>query len=289
MSDFLYVNGAIVPREEARLSPLDRGFLYGDGFFETLRLVGGTPFRLARHLQRLNSSCRETGWGREISPEEVESAVAALVQRNGVADGYLRITASRGLHTGALAVLEAREPTLVIEARPMDLPPLEGPPAFALARASFRRDETCPIWRHKSLSYLSNVLALAEARRRGADEVYFLNSRGHLAEGAITNIFLVRGGTLHTPEVACGLLPGITREIVMELCAASGIRCQTGRYEESALAEAEEVFCTNSLRGIIPVKAILEMPDRHFGENAVTRRLHGLYAALVRAECAAGK
>jgi len=285
MADWVYVNGQFASRDEASVSPLDRGFLYGDGFFETMRIVHGRPFRLARHVERLRQSCIETGWGCGPDAEEVEAAVSGLVGRNEVSEGYLRITATRGLHKGALTVLEAAEPTLFIEARTMDLPPLDGPPAFVLARAHFRREETSPVVRHKSLSYQGNILALADARSRGADEVYFVNSRGHLAEGAITNLFLVRGGVVCTPEAECGLLPGITRETVMELCGAATIRCETGRYGESELAGADEVFCTNSLRGVIPVKAILEFPDSEFATRPVTDRLQQLYAQLVRAEC----
>jgi branched-subunit amino acid aminotransferase/4-amino-4-deoxychorismate lyase len=167
----------------------------------------------------------------------------------------------------------------------MDLPPLETPPPFVLARASFRRDETCPTLRHKSLSYQANVLALAEARRRGADEVYFLNFKGHLAENATTNLFFVQGGTVRTPDDNCGLLPGITRDIVMELCGRAGIPCERGCYDESALCNADEVFCTNSLRGIVGVKGILDLPQTHLSPGPITLRIQRLYAELVHAEC----
>ncbi len=114
----------------------------------------------------------------------------------------------------------------------MELPPLDGPAPVSIVRSAYRRDEHSPIVRHKSLSYQLNVLALAEGRAAGADEVYFLNGAGELAEGAFTNLFFVRGGMVRTPDVACGLLPGVTREVVLEVCAEEGIAAEAGRYAE---------------------------------------------------------
>jgi len=210
--------------------------------------------------------------------------VAELVRRNGVSDGYLRITVSRGPHMGALTKLEATAPTVFIDAHAMDLLPLDDPPPSVLARATARRNETSLLVRHKSLGYMENVLALAEGRARGADEVYFLNSRGRLAEGATTNIFFVRGAVVCTPDVRCGLLPGITREIVLSLCAEEGMEIEEAEYQEDALARAGEIFCTNSLRGVVPVRAVLELPAKCFGPRPVTARLQRLYADLVRGD-----
>ena len=285
--DWVYLNGSTLRRSEAKISPMDRGFLYGDGFFETVRIVRGGPFLFDRHLDRMNRSCRQTGWGGGVDPGEIARAVAELVDRNGISDGYLRITASRGLHEGSLTALEASGPTVFIEVRHMELPPLEEPPPFILARSPYRRDETSPLVRHKALSYQGNLLALAEGRGRGADEVFILNSLGNLTEGAITNLFLVRDGKVLTPDVGCGLLPGITREIVMELCAEHGIPLELGRYFEEDLAVSDEVFCTNSLRGVVGVKAILEYPAKQFAERPITRLLQRSYAGRVSAESAA--
>jgi len=286
-AEWVYLDGSFVRRAGARVSATDRGFLYGDGFFETLRIVAGRPFRLRAHLERMSNSCRETGWEWEPDGELVRRVVEELVRRNGVREGYLRITVSRGPYTGSLTDLKADRPTLLVDVRPMALPPLDAPPPFVLARSPHRKNERCPLVRHKSLSYQANLLALAEGRRRGADEVFMLNSSGHLAEGAVTNLFLVRGGAVRTPDVGCGLLPGITRAVVRELCLGEGIAFEEGRYAESELEGAEEVFCTNSLRGIVPVRAILDVPRWHPAGRAVTSRLQQLYAALVRAECGA--
>jgi len=281
--DLVFVNGRIVSRDEAAISPLDRGFLYGDGFFETLRVFRGRPFLLEKHLDRLCSSCIDTGWGRAPDRTGLAEGVARLIERNGVSDGYLRITVSRGLHGGQLTALECEEPTVFIEARQMSLPSLDAPGSLALAKSKFRRNESSPVVRHKSLSYQGNLLALAEGRRRGADEVFFLNSRGHLSEGAITNLFFVRDGRVFTPDVACGLLPGVTREAVMGLCESAGIPIACGEFTEADLQSAHEVFCTNSLRGIVPVARILDYPQMALSVHEIAALLQKLYAQKVRA------
>jgi branched-subunit amino acid aminotransferase/4-amino-4-deoxychorismate lyase len=284
-ADRVYLNGELLPRQAARISPFDRGFLYGDGFFETTRIEAGVPVFLDRHLRRMAASCAETGFGVVLDMQGIADGVRALVGANGVQTGYLRVTVSRGAHTGSLVKLEAEAPTVFAEARPADLPPLDGPPPISIVRSAYLRDERSPVVRHKSLSYQLNVLALAEGRMAGADEVYFLNAAGHLAEGAVTNLFFVRGGAVFTPDVACGLLPGVTRQIVLEVCAAEGIPAETGRCGEPELLAANEAFCTNSLRGVVGVRAILGSPQAVPPGGPLVARLQQAYAALVREEC----
>lgn len=284
----VYLNGRLLPRQEAAIAPFDRGFLYGDGFFETTRILHGVPVFLDRHLERLASSCRETGFGLETDAARLAAGIRELIEANAVRDGYLRITVSRGPYAGKLTELRTDEPTVFAEARPMELPPLDAPPSLVLARSPYRRNEHSPIVRHKSISYQLNVLALAEGRRRGADEVFFLNSQGRLTEGAITNLFLVRDGVVLTPDVSCGLLPGITRQVVMELCGAEGLPIEVGAYAEDDLAAADEVFCTNSLRGIMAVSKLLDCPEHVLGAHGVTQRLQRAYAGLVERTCGSG-
>jgi branched-chain amino acid aminotransferase len=285
MSDEVYLNGELVPRAEARISPFDRGFLYGDGLFETVRVVNGIPFRLGRHLERMNRSCAALGWGRQLDSERLRAATEELIERNAVAVGYLRITASRGPLAGKLTDLEAASPTVLIDAHAMDLPPLDSPPDYVLAGSPHRAEPASLLVRHKTLSYQAYLLALAEGRAKGADEVYFLNSCGHLTEGATVNLFFVRSGTVCTPDEGCGLLPGVTREAVMELCEAQGIPLSTGEFTPEELMQAEEAFCTNSLRGVVRVSRLLGPPDTEFGRGPVTVALQSAYAALVDAEC----
>lgn len=284
--DYVCVNDSVVKRREARIPAMDRGFLFGDGFFETTRIVGGTPFRLARHLERMSAACHETGWEWVPQPGRLGESVQRLIRRNEVEEGYLRISVSRGLHDGPLTELRATDPTVLIDAHPMDLAPLDSASPITLARAPWRRNESSPVSSMKSLSYQDSLLALARGRGRGAEEVYFLNGRDEVAEGSISNIFFVSDGTVLTPQPDCGLLPGIGREAVLEICHSQDIPHRSGRYAESELLEAEEIFCTNSLRGVMPVERVIEEGGRTLGERPLTARLQRLFAALVRDECA---
>jgi len=286
-SDLVCLNSRLVPREDARISPFDRGFLYGDGFFETTRIVSGRALFLDRHLTRLAGSCRETGFDRDLECARLADDVHRLVAANAVSEGYLRITVSRGIHGGRLAELAATAPTVFVEARAMALPPLACPPPLVLARSSYARDERNPLVRHKSLSYQLNALALAEGRRSGADEVYLLNSAGHLAEGAVTNLFLVQRGVVLTPDVSCGLLPGITRQAVLDLCGKLGVDVQLGTFPEADLAAAEEVFCTNSLRGVVGVRRVVAEGVRDLVGGPVTARIQAGYAQAAHEACRA--
>ena len=286
--ELVYLGGEVLPADAARIAPADRGFLYGDGLFETMRVVNGVPFLLDRHLRRLCDSCRDLHFGDCIEPGALADGAGRLIRANGVGDGRLRITVSRGGGVTGLEARPAAPPTVFMQAHAMDLPPLDGSPPVTLAVSPYRINERSPVVRHKSLSYLANLMALTEARRRGADQVIFLNSQGRLAEGAISNLFLVHAGVVLTPEVSCGLLPGITREVVLELCGQVNIPAREGAWGLEALDAADEVFCTNSLRGIVPVSRILDRPGPELSDHTVTGRLQRLYAELVRCDCAPG-
>jgi len=284
-AEYVYLNGWIMPRDEARISPFDRGFLYGDGLFETTRIMRGAALFLERHLQRLAASCREMGFGGAPDMAQLAGAVRRLIDANGVGEGYLRITVSRGPHAGDLTALTAADPTVLIQATAMDLPPLDRPADWALIRSAHRVNERSPVARHKSLSYQANLLILAEARQAGADEAYSLNTSGYLAEGTISNLFFVRGGTVCTPDVECGVLPGITREVVLELCQRLSIPTEVGEFREEALRDADEAFCTNSLRGVVRVSRFLNWPEKAMRRDGVARQLRDAYARVACEYC----
>lgn len=256
MTHMVFLSGEFTPRTQAHIPAFDRGFLYGDGFFETTRISDGAAMHLGLHLERLCESCRKTGWQWTPPQNVLTTATAELIKKNSIETGYLRITVSRGLHRGGLSSLEAVSPSVLIEARKMVLPPLDCVPALKMIRSDYRRNEHSPTVQFKTLSYQDNILALAEARERGAKEVYFLNMAGHVAEGAISNIFWTRNDRIFTPEKGCGLLPGITRGIIMNIAEEESITCLPGKYDESDLLAADEVFCTNSLKGVTPVGEI---------------------------------
>ena len=190
--EFIYCNGELVPLDQAVLSPLDHGFLYGHGLFETLRVYDGHLFAFARHYARLQAGAQVLNWPLLPSAEQLQSWTAATLAANGLTDASVRITLSRGVGAPRPDPSSCGEPTVVIFAQAFQ-PPTAA--AFAqgwkLKTTTLRRNEQSPLCRLKSANYLENLLAKAEAADGGAREALFFNTAGQLAEGTMSNIFLV--------------------------------------------------------------------------------------------------
>jgi len=256
MGGFAYLNGEIVSREDATVSAFDRGFLYGDGLFETIRAYDGSPFLLREHVARLARSASALG----IRPPDaalVAEAVAQLITLNQLSDAYVRITLSRGIHAGALAPDTPPEPTLLIEARKLSPYPNELYEQGATAVvSSLTHDSASPLRRHKTTSYLLSILARREAKERGADEALLVDAARHVAEGATSNVFAVRDGRLLTPPLEMNILPGITRAVVLGLAKEAGLPTEERRFTADELGSADEAFLTNSLMELLPLRSV---------------------------------
>jgi len=290
-SDLLaLVNGQIVPVASPALAALDRGLLYGDGLFETIRAYDRVPFLLAAHIERLNRSAAELRMCEDLDPAALHRDVDALLERNGLRDAYVRITITRGLHTGALVLEETEEPTVCVVVRPLHLPPPERyDPGTRCVVASWRRSAQSPILRHKTLNYLENLAARSEAVERGADDAIFLNTRGEVAEATSSNVFLVLGGKLVTPHLGANILPGVTRAQVIALARGMGMEVQEREVWAYEFRGADEVFLTNSVAEILPVR---EVEGRAIGAGRpgpVTRRLQSAYREAVTAYIVGGE
>lgn len=239
----VWLNGAILPEEAARIAPSDRGFTLGDGLFETIRAVSGRPAHLERHLRRLRAGAALLALPLAPADENLADAVAAALDANELssAAAAVRLTASRGpAPRGLLPPREAR-PTVLISAGP--LPPIMAEPVRVVVATATRRNEMSALCRVKSLSYGDGVLARLEAAGRDADDALLLNTRGRIAEATAANVFaLLRGGTLVTPPLADGALPGVMREVLMERCGAT----EASLLPEDLLG-ADAVFLSNSL------------------------------------------
>ncbi len=283
--ELVYVAGEFVPRADARVSALDAGLLLGAGLFETLRTYGGTPFRLGRHLARL----RESGKAYRIAPAETDAdlteAVDRLVRANVPEDARVRITATRGPLADVLEDDEAPAATVVITAGPMTPYPEALYTGGATAVVSdIRINETDPASLHKTTAYATNLMALREAHRGRAIEALRFNTKNHLAEGAISNVFLVTESRLRTPPVEEGLLAGVTREAVLALAAETGVEAVQEPLTVHDLLGADEVFLTNSVMELLPVVRV-EARTVGTGEpGPVYRALHAAYRERVREE-----
>jgi branched-chain amino acid aminotransferase len=259
----LWVNGKLLPVGEAVLDPLDRGFTLGDGLFETMRVKGGTVLRLERHLSRLRTGAAVLGLPPLPEDEDMTGAIARTLAANGLTDAAVRLTISRGIpkHRGLLPEPES-SPTLVAHIKPFTGYPAELYDRGVRAVISgIRRNEHSPLARVKSLNYLDNVLARYEAETRGADDALLLNTAGDLACASAANLFLLLDGTLVTPSVTSGALPGTVRELLTaELAPRVGLEVVERTVRPQELRAAEEAFLTNALMGIVPLIEVDAMP-----------------------------
>jgi branched-chain amino acid aminotransferase len=272
----VWLNGLLLPANEARIDPSDRGLLLGDGLFETLLAVDGRLPLIDRHLARLSASAVALGIPLSWTPQAIAGACEGLLRAEGLAGelpgelaedpaeafpaprlAALRITLTTG--PGARGLLRPQEsrPTLLITAAPQD--PVPARPA-RLILASTRIAGDSPLRRHKTLSYMESVLARREAAAAGADEALLLNTEGRPVEASAANLFLLSEGKLWTPAIADGALPGITRGLVLEMAAEMGLEAVEGRIGLQDLAKTESVFLSSSLMGLRRVSRLAGLP-----------------------------
>jgi branched-subunit amino acid aminotransferase/4-amino-4-deoxychorismate lyase len=242
----IWVGGRVVPDDELRISVLDRTFEHGLGLFETFRTWDGHPTLLPRHLERMTQSALALGLPLDPAALPNADAVAALLEADRVkGDALLRITLSGGLS-------ESGGSTVWMRSGPLPAPPPDGGIAIAAGRLVLAGDD--PLTRHKTLNYWPRRLAFEEARRRGFDEVLARTPDGRFCEGSRTNLFLIEGETLRAPSRAGPILPGVMRGLVLEQARRLPLSIDVdAEVSWSRLGRAEEVFLTNSVRGILPV------------------------------------
>lgn len=286
MDEIVYLNGRLIPRSQARVSALDYGFLYGFGLFETMRAYEGRVFRLDRHLSRLEDSVKVLG----LSIERVglKSAVMDTIRANRLGDARIRITVSPG--EGAINAEPGTcvKPTVLVVAEKYILYRQQVyRKGFRAIVSSIRRNSHSPLSGLKSTSYLESILARQEARVAGVDEAICLNERGFVAEASMSNIFLVADGILKTPGLESGILPGITRQAVMELASETGITSRECDIRLEELFRAQEAFVTSSLIEVMPLTQIDNKPIGNGRPGTITGRLMAVYKKLVKGE--AGK
>ena len=281
MSDIVYLNGSLMPRSQASISVLDYGFLYGFGLFETMRAYGGQVFRLDRHLSRLVRSAEILGL--PIGALDLEGAVMDTIQANKLNDARIRITVSVGEGGMAPDRGTCNKPTVLILAEHYQpYPEQVYQKGFRAVVSSIRRNSQSPLSRLKSANYLESILARQEARAAGVDEALCLNEKGLLAEASMSNIFLVTDGILRTPGQETGILPGITRETILELASELGIDTLEHDIRLDELFHAQEAFVTNSLIEVMPLTEVDGKPIGSGRPGSLTRKLMVAYKKMVR-------
>lgn len=243
--------GWLVPAQEAVASALDRGFLLGDGLFETMLVRAGRVPHLHRHLRRFTEGTRLLGFP---PPPPLEEVVPAYLQAAQVEGGVLRLTYSRGPGPRGYRPPQEARPLCLLSASPPA--PGAGKPWRAVV-ASYPQARHPILSRVKHTSSLPRIVAAQEAAAAGADEALFCTPEGWVAEGTATNVFWVRAGTLFTPGVdGAGCLPGVARAWVLEWAAAQGLPVREGTFPLPELSSADEAFLTNAIRGPVPLKEV---------------------------------
>ncbi len=281
-----YVNGAFVPKEEAKISVYDHGYLYGDGIFEGIRAYNGRIFRLDRHLDRLYDSARYLMLEIPLSKPEMSAAIVETVRRCGLRDAYIRPVISRGVGDLGLDPRKCKVPTVVIIVDTIQLYPKEayerGLRAVTAAVRKVRPDAVSV--QAKTLNYLNSILARLEANRAGVEEALMLQGDGYVCECSADNIFLVRGGEVWTPPAHLGILQGVTREAVMELARRQGLPMLERVFTLYDVYTADECFLTGTGAEVGPV---VEVDSRRIAAGTpgpITQRLIAAFRDLVMRE-----
>jgi branched-chain amino acid aminotransferase len=278
----IWINGEPADSGAACVSALDRGLLYGDGVFETMRLYGGRLFRLDAHLGRLHRGLRFLQIT-DVPPLHVfERMVTDAAEAVNGADAALRLTVTRGVGGLPSDLRSATSATVIIRVKPFEPePPERYARGVGVVFAASRRNDQSPLSQHKTLNYLENLLARAEARTQGAYEAVFLNTLGDVAEASAANIFVLSNGVLSTPPPSAGVLAGVTRGCVLEAASALGLIAREERLGVERLHSAQEVFLSNSLIELMPVTVIAGRPVGSGVPGQVTMRLAEAYRELV--------
>ncbi len=279
LTNYAYVNGRFVPEAEATVSIFDRGFLYGDGVFETMRVYGRKVFRLLEHVNRLVTGVDLLGIDLEETSQHLQGVCEEIVTRNKVVNGMTRLCVTRGLSNIGLSGRSIARPTIVAVAQERTFSADAAP--LGVVIADTRVDARSRLARVKSANRLPYVLAKLEAERRGADDAILLNAAEHAVELTASNLFVYQEGKLVTPPLTDGALPGITRSLVLMLAAQTGIDAEEASLTLEMTRRAEEAFATNSLFEISPIAAI---ENQRLTRRRITGRLQDAFREYVHDE-----
>jgi branched-chain amino acid aminotransferase len=284
MSLKIWLDGKLVEKNDAKISVYDHGLLYGDGVFEGIRVYAGRVFELEAHLDRLYASAKAIRLEIPISREQFASAIEQTFRANDFTDCYIRAVITRGIGSLGIDPAKCQKPSVFVIADLISVYPKEMyDKGMAVITASVMRNHPNAISpRVKSLNYLNNILARIEANDAGVPEAVMLNHLGNVSECTADNVFIVRAGHVQTPCTADGILEGVTRRVMIDLCEAHNIPCTEKTLQRHDLYIADEMFVTGTGAEVMPVTRI---DGRSIGNGAVgpiTQRLTQAFHRHVR-------
>lgn len=273
-------NGVIRPESETRIPVLDRGFLFGDSVYEVMRTRSQVPFAWPEHLERLRSSADGIGLEIDLDDRAIMARLKETLAAARAPEAYIRLIVTRGTGTAPSIDLAFAPgpPNYVILVRDLAVAPSKSGHLALISR--LRNDRRALDPEIKSGNYLNNLLGLAEARSRGASDCLFLNHSGHVTEASTANFYMVTRGRVLTPPASSGLLRGITRRLLFELCTEQGVPLEEKQLTVDDLAGAEEMFLSSTLRDIVPITAVDGRPVGDGQPGKLTLRLSDAFKAF---------
>jgi aminodeoxychorismate lyase len=277
----VFLNGQFVPEEQAVISVFDRSFLYGDGLFETMRVFKGRPFRWDQHLGRLTQGAEFLKIALPFTSSALRSFADQLIEANKMPDSLLRLTLSRGIGQRGYSPKGANQPSLVMSLHPVPANRTQDLPRWRLVTSSVRLPANEPIAQFKTCNKLPQIMARTEADAAGADEALLLNTDGFIVEASSSNLFWIEGNTVCTPPLASGILAGVTRAVVFEICQSLGLAVREASVTPDQLAESGGIFLSLSSVGIAEG---LSLDGKTLAESPLVKRLSQDYWSLVRDE-----
>ena len=278
LTPIVYINGLFWTIDKANISVLDRGFAYGDGLFETMRVYSGKIFRLEHHLDRLFQSARSILIELPITRNEIRSAIYAAIKLNGLSNSIVRLTVTRGELDSGVNVDYSSPPTIVILVKPVK----------AISKKTYKDGIGIKLYKKsairtqgisnkiKSCNYLSNIILRENALKENFFEAILLDHNHNVTEGTISNIFIIKNNQLKTPITNEFVLSGIIRQAILDLCLENNIPFKEDRITERELYEADELFLTNSAIEILPVRNINHHKLKNRGMRPMTKHIHML-------------
>ena len=278
LTPIVYINGLFWTIDKANISVLDRGFTYGDGLFETMRVYSGKIFRLEPHLDRLFQSARSILIELPITRNEIRSAIYAALKLNGLSNSIVRLTVTRGELGSGVNVDYSSPPTIVILVKPVK----------AISKKTYKEGIGIKLYKKsairtqgisnkiKSCNYLSNIILRENALKENFFEAVLLDHNHNVTEGTISNIFIIKNNQLKTPILNEFVLSGIIRQAILDLCLENNIPFKEDRITERELYEADELFLTNSGIEILPVRNINHHKLKNRGIRPITKHIHML-------------
>lgn len=282
----VFFDGAIRWEDEALISPLSTGLLYGDGLFEVLRTYNGAPFRFNDHYERLYESSRALRLTVSYDEENLWLVVRELLRQNDLekGDGYLRITIF-GAELNSIYTPDGVTTHTFAHARRFTPPKAAKYTQGIRARISgYRTSPYSPIAGHNTICYLPMILARRAAWERGLDEVLIQNTEGSISEGSTSNVFIVKNGNITTPPIESGIQAGVARKLIIEIANELFLPIREDTISAKHLLAADEVFITNSLIEVMPVREVDDTPIGDGKPGPVTKRLLRTYRAKIKKE-----